>query len=71
MAAGKHKGGGMLLMGDAEEAREAVSKAQQDLRKVHESFKAHVAKYRKAVDIELVATGEVRRGQAGRQADRQ
>ena len=60
---GKHKGsGGMLLVGDAKGDQEALAKLQEDLGKVHEAFKAHIAKWRGMVDVEKVGTGEVWQG---------
>jgi hypothetical protein len=56
---GKHKGQGLLLTGDVKESQQAVEKMQEDMDKIQGSFKRHVAKYRKALDIDQVATGEV------------
>lgn len=57
---GKHKGGGPVLVGDARADQDALAKLQEDLMKVHEAFKAHVARFRGMVDVDAVGTGEVR-----------
>lgn len=55
---GKYKGSSPVLF-DAKKDQEALDKMHDDLARVHELFKNHVAKHRKMVDIELVGTGEV------------
>ena len=49
-------------MGDAKGDQQALEKLQEDLSKVHEAFKAHIARWREMVDVEVVGTGEVWQG---------
>jgi len=52
----------MFLVGDSKGDQQALDKLQEDLSKVHEAFKAHIARWRKMVDVEEVGTGEVWQG---------
>ena len=53
----------MFLVGDTKGDQQALEKLQEDLSKVHEAFKAHIARWRRMVDVEEVGVrGEVWRG---------
>ena len=60
LTAGKYKRTLTMLGENTDEARE---KFVEDIERIHDSFKDHVQKYRRELDIEKVATGEVWLGQ--------
>ncbi len=60
LTAGKYKRTLTMLGENTDEARQ---KFLEDIERIHESFKNHVQSYRRKLDIEQVATGEVWLGQ--------
>lgn len=56
ITAGEYK---RTLSAFGENTEEAREKCRDELRQIHRIFKAHVARFRKNVDIEKLATGEV------------
>ena len=60
LTAGKYKRTLTMLGENTDEARE---KFVEDIERIHNSFKDHVQRYRRKLDIEQVATGEVWLGQ--------
>lgn len=66
LTAGKYKRTLTVLGENTDEARE---KFIEDIERIHGSFKDHVQTYRRKLDIEKVATGEVWLGQEAKELD--